>query len=86
MDMSFGRFTENRSKRTGKISDLVAVQEVRGVEDGSQPAENCTYLYGKENADHHIGTGFFIHKEIISAIKMCRIFSERMSDIILRRR
>jgi hypothetical protein len=41
----------------------VALQEVRWVESGSHPAENYTFLYG--NANHHLGTVFFIWIEFI---------------------
>jgi hypothetical protein len=38
------------------------------------------------SADHHLGTGLFIHKGIISAVKMVEFVSDRMSYIILRGR
>jgi hypothetical protein len=39
--------------------DLVGVQEVRWGGDISN--SNYTFLYGKENVSHHVGTGFFIY-------------------------
>jgi hypothetical protein len=27
------------------------------------------FFYGNGNADHHLGTGFFVHKGTISAVK-----------------
>jgi hypothetical protein len=44
--------------------DLVAIQKVRWFEGGSQPAYDYTFFYGNINANHHLVTGFFIHKEI----------------------
>jgi hypothetical protein len=41
--------------------DLVAVQEVRWVEGGSQPADNHTLFFGNRNANNHSETGSFIH-------------------------
>jgi hypothetical protein len=38
------------------IFDLVAVQGVRWVEGGSQPADNYTFFYGNGKASHHLGT------------------------------
>jgi exonuclease III len=42
--------------------DLVDAQEVRWDKGGIEPADDYTLFYGKGNADHHFGTGFFVHK------------------------
>jgi hypothetical protein len=62
----------------------MAVQEVRWENSGSQPADDCTFSYGNGNANHHLGTGFFIHKGIISAVKRVEFISDWMSYITLR--
>jgi len=64
--------------------DLVAVQEVRWVEGGSQPGDYYTCHYGNGNANHHLGTDFFIHKGIILAVKRVEFISGRVSYITLR--
>jgi hypothetical protein len=61
--------------------DLVGVQEVRWDKGGTEPAGDYTFFYGNGNADHHLETGFFVHKTIISAVKRVEFVSGRMSYI-----
>jgi hypothetical protein len=63
---------------------LVGMQEVRWDRGGTKPASKYTFFYGMKNENHELGTGFFVHKRIISAIKKVEIVSNRMSYIILR--
>jgi hypothetical protein len=57
-----------------------------GVREGSGtvPAGEYTVFYGKGKEDHELGTGFFVHKRIISAVERVEFVSDRMSYIILR--
>jgi hypothetical protein len=49
--------------------DSVGVEKVRCDKSGTEPADDCTFLYGNGNTTHNIGTGFFVHKGSISTIK-----------------
>jgi hypothetical protein len=71
MDMEFGIWNVRCLYRAGSLKtvaselakfnlDLVAVQEVRWENGGSQPADD--YFYENGNANHHLGIGFFVHK------------------------
>jgi hypothetical protein len=51
---------------------------------GTEPAGKYTFLYGKGNEKHELGSGFFVHKRIISAFKNVECVGYRMSYIILR--
>jgi hypothetical protein len=66
--------------------DLVGVQEVRWNGSGNEPAGEYTFFYGKGNEHHELGTGFFVHKRIMLAVKWLEFVSDRMSYIILRGR
>jgi hypothetical protein len=63
--------------------DLVRVQEVRWEGGGTEPAGECTFLYGKGNENYELRTGFFVQRRIISAVKRVEFVSDRMSYIIL---
>jgi hypothetical protein len=40
------------------------------------------YFYGGGNEDNQLGTGFFIHKRIISTVRRVELVSDMMSYII----
>jgi hypothetical protein len=63
--------------------DLVAVQEVRWVYSGTLSAYDYTFCYVNGNANHYLGTGFFIHQVIISAVMREEFISDRMLYITL---
>jgi exonuclease III len=64
----------------------VGVQGVRWDKSGTEPAGDYTFFYGNVNADHHLRTGFFVHKRITSAVKVVEFVTDRMSYITLRGR
>jgi hypothetical protein len=66
--------------------DLVGVEEVIWDKGVTERAEDYTFFYGAGNEDHQLGTGFFGHKRIMSAVRRVEFVSDRMSYIILRSR
>jgi exonuclease III len=94
MDKRFGTWNVRSLYRSGSLKtvakelgkyklDLVGVQEVRWDKGGTERAEDYIFFYGAGNGDHQLGTGFFSHKRIISAVRRVEFVSDRMSYIIL---
>jgi hypothetical protein len=64
----------------------VEVQEGRWDRYGNEPTGEYAFFHGRGNENHELGTGFFVHKRIISAVERVELISDRMSHIILRGR
>jgi hypothetical protein len=64
--------------------DLVGMQEVRWEGIGTEPTREYTFFYRKGDENHELGTGFFVHKGLVSAVKRVEFGSDRRSYIILR--
>jgi hypothetical protein len=97
MDMIFGTWNVRSMYWAGSLRavgeeiseyklDLVGVQEVRWDVGGTERAGEYTFFYRKGNENHELGTGFFVHKRIVSAVKKVEFVSDRISHIILRGR
>ena len=59
--------------------DLVGVQEVRRDKERTVRAGEYNFFYSKGNENHQLGTGFFVHRKIASAVKRVEFVSDRMS-------
>jgi hypothetical protein len=59
--------------------DVVGVQEVRWDKRGTVRAGDYNFFYGIGNENHQLGTGFFVHCRIVSAVKKIEFVSDRLS-------
>ena len=62
------------------------MQEVRWDKGGTVREGDYDFYYGKENDNHQLGTNFFVHRRIVSAVKRVEFVSDRSSYIVLRGR
>ena len=53
---------------------------------GTVRAGHYNFFYGKRDENHQLGTGFFVHHRIVSAVKRIEFVGDRRSYIVLRGR
>ena len=94
-DLRFGTWNVTSLYRTGGVTlvakelaryriDFVGVQEVRLDGNGISQIGDYLLYYGEGNNNHQLGTGFFVHKRIKSAVKKVEFISDRLSYLVLK--
>ena len=79
-----GSFTAAARELARFKLDLVGVQEVRWDREGTVRAGDYNFCNEKGNENHQLGTRFFVHHRIVSAVKGVEFLSERVSYTVLR--
>ena len=57
-----------------------------GTKDKIVRAGDYIFFYGKDNENHKLGTGFFVHQRIVSTVRRVEFVSDRVSCVVLRGR
>ena len=71
------------AKEIGRYKlDVGGMQEVRWDKGGSVTAGDYDFFYGK-GSESQLGTGFFVHRRIVSALKRVEFVSDRLPYIML---
>jgi hypothetical protein len=97
LDIRYETWTVSSLYRTGSLTtvarerakynlDLMGVQEVIWGRGGIEPAGDYTFVHRNGNENHELGTGYFLNKRIITAVKRAQFVHDRMSYIILQDR
>jgi hypothetical protein len=89
MGMRFGTCNKRSLYRAGSLTKScdrnvkyklhLGGVHVRWDRGGTQPTGEYTFFYGKGDENHELGTGLFVHKRIISAVKSVEFDIDRMS-------
>jgi exonuclease III len=94
-DIRFGTWNVRSLYRAGSIMavarklvryklDLVGVQEVRWDKGGTVRAGDYSSFCAKGNENRQLGTEYFEHHRIVSAVKRAEFVGDRMSYLVLR--
>jgi hypothetical protein len=97
MDTRFGTWNVKSLYTTGLLKTVARELRMYKVklngstggeigEGGTERVEDYAFFCGEENGDLQLGTGFFVHKRIVSAVRRVEFISDTMSYIILRGR
>ena len=64
----------------------MGMQEVRWNKGGTARAGDYNFFYKKGNENRQLGTGYFVHHRIASAVKSVEFVSDRVTYIVTRGR
>jgi len=72
------------ARELGRYKLDIVVKRVRWDKGSTLREGDYDFFYGKGNDNHQLGTGFFVHRRILSAVKRVEFVTDRLSYIVLR--
>jgi len=89
-ELSFGTWNVRTPFKSGAVHNIVnevekykvkltSLQEIRWANTGTMNINETTIFYGRCTDQHQLGTGFAVHKDLVTVVKEFKNINPRIS-------